>query len=107
MKRPIRIGESAAAELAEAVRWYEARRPGLGGDFQDAIGAAFDRIRQQPDTGSPLRGPSTVALRRLLVPRFSFQVIYCARDEEIAIVAVAHTSRRPNYWRRRRPPGVT
>lgn len=107
MKRPIRIGESAAAELAEAVRWYEARRPGLGGDFQDAIVAVFDRIRQQPDSGSRLRGPSTVALRRLLVPRFSFQVIYYTRDEKIAVVAVAHTSRRPDYWRRRLSPGPT
>jgi toxin ParE1/3/4 len=107
VKRPIRIGESAAAELAEAVRWYEARRPGLGGDFRDAIGAAFDRIRQQPDAGSRIRAPSMVALRRLLIPRFSYQVIYYARDEEIAIVAVAHTSRRPNYWRHRLPPSAT
>jgi hypothetical protein len=34
VKPPIRIGESAAVELAEAVRWYEARRPGLGAEFR-------------------------------------------------------------------------
>lgn len=107
MKRPIRIGESAAAELAEAVRWYEARRRGLGAEFRDVIGAAFDRIRQQPDAGSPVPVPSTVGLRRHLIPRFAFQVIYYVRNEEIAIIAIAHTSRRPNYWRHRLSPKAT
>ncbi len=104
MKRPLRIGESAAAELAEAVRWYEGKRRGLGGEFRDAIGAAFDLIREQPDAGSHVAGPSAVVIRRYLIPRFAYQVVYYVRAEAIAIVAVAHTRRRPNYWRHRLPP---
>jgi plasmid stabilization system protein ParE len=107
VKPPIRLGESAAAELAEAVRWYEARRPGLGAEFRDVMGVAFDRIRRQPDAGSRVPVPSTVGLRRHLIPRFAYQVIYYLRNGEITIVAVAHTSRRPNYWRHRLPPNAT
>ena len=37
MKRPVRSSEPASAELTEAVRWYETRRTGLGGEFFDAV----------------------------------------------------------------------
>ena len=104
MKWPLRIGESAAAELADAVRWYEEKRRGLGAEFRDAIGAAFDVIRQQPEAGSRVAVPSAVVVRRHLIPRFAYQVVYYVRNEEVAIVAVAHTSRRPNYWRHRLTP---
>jgi len=34
---PLRISPAASAEFAEAVRWYELQRPGLGGEFFDAL----------------------------------------------------------------------
>jgi plasmid stabilization system protein ParE len=40
-------------------------------------------------------------LRRLLVPRFPYGLLYRVEDERIFIVAVAHFSRRPGYWRSR------
>ena len=101
MKLPIRIGESAAAELADAVRWHEEQRPGLGSELQDLVNSAFDRIEQHPDAGSPVTTLPGFTVRRHLIPRFPYQVVYYVRRDEIAIVAVAHTSRRPNYWRER------
>lgn len=35
--KPVQFGQPASEELAEAVRRYEMRRPGLGADFFDAI----------------------------------------------------------------------
>lgn len=32
---------------------------------------------------------------------FPYRVIYFARDDLLMIVAVAHTKRRPGYWRER------
>ena len=104
MTRPIRVGESAAAELAEAVRWHEEKRPGLGAEFRDLVSTVFDVIEQHPDAGSPVTGSSSFAVRRHLIPRFPYQVIYYVRRDAIAVVAIAHTSRRPNYWRKRLSP---
>jgi plasmid stabilization system protein ParE len=38
---------------------------------------------------------------RVLTNRFPYAVIYVERDEDVFIVAVAHTSQRPGYWKNR------
>jgi hypothetical protein len=73
--KPFRISHPASAEFADAVRWYEQKRIGLG--------AAAGRTRSW------------------LLSRFPYRVIYRVRDEDIYIVAIAHTSRRPGYWKDR------
>ncbi len=45
---PLRIGEEAEAELAEAARWYESHRSGLGIDFLEAVDEAVIRIAEMP-----------------------------------------------------------
>ena len=40
-------------------------------------------------------------LRRRLVRRFPFGILYRIEPEEIVIVAVAHLRRKPGYWRER------
>ena len=40
--------------------------------------------------------------RRVLVSRFPYIVVYEMRPDEIAVAAIAHTSREPGYWERRR-----
>jgi hypothetical protein len=44
VNRLLRSSEPASAKLAEAVRWYETRRTGLGGEFFDAVVAALALI---------------------------------------------------------------
>jgi hypothetical protein len=36
------------------------------------------------------------------VQGFPYKVAYRIRDHDIHIVAIAHTSRRPGYWKNRR-----
>lgn len=40
MTLPVTFGRAAYAEFIEAVAWYEAQRPGLGGEFIAQINAA-------------------------------------------------------------------
>jgi len=40
-------------------------------------------------------------VRAVLLPKFSFRLIYALANEEVVIVAIMHTSRRPEYWRHR------
>jgi toxin ParE1/3/4 len=107
VKRPLRVGESAAAEFADAVRWHDKQRPGLGADLHELVTAALDFIGEHPDAGSPVSAVPGFSVRRRLIPRFPYQVIYYARPDEIVIVAIAHTSRRPGYWRKRLGPQAT
>ena len=50
-----------------------------------------------PNTGQPFG----TRLRRTLVPGFPYGLLYSVEPERILIVAVAHLSRRPGYWKSR------
>ena len=97
--KPFQLSDPADAELTDAIRWYEQQRPGLGAELFDAISETIDLIRTHPDIGTPraTRLPS----RQLRVNRFPFHIVYRIRENDIYIVAVAHTSRRPDYWKGR------
>lgn len=95
--KPRQISEPASLELAEAVRWYEERRPGWGARLFDAVSQALDLIEQFPESGS-LQRP---AVRRLSVRGFPFSVVYRVRPDDVSVIAVAHAKRRPGYWKNR------
>jgi plasmid stabilization system protein ParE len=97
--RLFRAAKPAADELREAVGWYEARRPGLGRELFDAVADALEVIENHPEIGESASADGRT--RRVLVPRFPYQVVYRLRPEEIVIVAVAHLKRRPGYWKTR------
>jgi plasmid stabilization system protein ParE len=83
---------TAARDLAEARRWYEARRPGLGGEFRQAVRAVEDLLTRHPDAFPRVHG----AVRRALVPHFPYAIYYQRLDADVLeIVACLHTSRRP------------
>lgn len=57
--KPLLVSEPASRELAEAVRWYEERRPGWGAKLFDAVSRAFDLIEQHPEIGPPRKSRPT------------------------------------------------
>ena len=99
MNRSVRSSEPASDEFAEAVRWYEIRRAGLGGEFFDAVAATLSLIETNPEIGTAISPDGQT--RRTLVTRFPYQVVYRIRPIEIVIVAIAHVKRRPGYWKNR------
>jgi plasmid stabilization system protein ParE len=99
VRRPVRSSEPASEELTEAVRWYEARRTGLGGEFVDAVSVTLTLIESSPEIGATISADGQT--RRALVDRFPYQLVYRLRPTEIVIVAIAHLKRRPGYWKNR------
>ena len=99
MTLTLRNLKAAREEFAAAIRWYEEQRPGLGGEFFDAVVHATSLIQAQPEIGMPSPDRRT---RRVLVQRFPYQVVYRLSVDEIVIVAIAHLKRRPGYWRKRK-----
>ena len=91
----VRLRSDAAREFTAAVEWYEAD------DSPSAVTflRAFDQIANFPASGTLTGEPG---VRQILVPGFPYHIVYYERGgPEIAVVAVAHTSRESVYWRAR------
>ncbi len=96
MKR-ILVHNEAEQELWHAVGYYETKHSGLGMDLEHEISRAFVDIQEAPESW-PVKAYST---RCHLLNRFPYAVYYLELKDNIWIVAVAHTSRQPYYWRKR------
>ena len=86
--------QGAVADVKSAVAWYQKRSPTAALSFIEEISRAVDTIREAPQRW-PIGKNST---RRFLLWRFPFAVIYSEQQSGIIIWAVAHGSRRPEYW---------
>jgi toxin ParE1/3/4 len=86
--------EGAGADVKSAVAWYQARSAKAALDFIEELHRATETIRRAPDRWSPGKNKT----RRFQLWRFPFSVIYSERESTITIWAVAHGSRRPEYW---------
>ena len=97
--KPLIIHSQARAELDQSMAHYEGQLPGLGLDLQAEVERTLADIQENPLLGSPYQ---STRYRFWVVRRFSFVVYYRELEEAIWIAAIAHGSRRPGYWRRRR-----
>ena len=88
----------ARAEFLKAIQYYEDSQAGLGHRFRLAVEAAVKSIAENPFRYRVLHPP----FRRYLLPHFPYTIIYCIEPENILIIAVAHTKRKPGYWIKRR-----
>jgi plasmid stabilization system protein ParE len=96
------LDPAACDDLDEAMEWYEERQRGLGLELQDAVELAIATKCDNPSIG-PRYGTKGMQFYR--VHRFPFVIYYESQPNLIWIAAIAHKSRRPNYWRKRKPPG--
>lgn len=96
----VRIHRLAVAEIDHEVDYYELCRVGLGAELEDEIDAVLETILQFPEAAPQWRNRPD--RRFAVLDRFPFAVPYQIKREEIVILALAHTSRRPGYWSRRR-----
>jgi toxin ParE1/3/4 len=95
----LRVLPEAQGEAIEAAVWYEDRQRSLGEEFLCEIETAFERIRQGVDFLSRLEPYSGLLdIRRVILRRFPYAVIVLWRTDEMIVVVIAHTRRRPLYW---------
>src|SRR2546426_12223525 len=98
MNRTFSFHPLAEQELIEAANYYDTASPGLGTAFLDAVERAVNQIREHPET-APLVNR---LVRRKLVRRFPYSVMYAIHADSIRILAIANQKRRPFYWRGRK-----
>ena len=89
--------KAALEELNAAVDFYEERREGLGREFAQAVEQATGKALAHPRAWTSLSS----RCRRIMLRRFPYGLVYQIRGDELLIVEVMHTSRRPGYWEAR------
>jgi plasmid stabilization system protein ParE len=92
--KTVRFLRPAEQEMLDAARFYELQSHGLGTDFIDKIDSAARDIGMHPDRWPVVR----CSLRRRLIHRFPYALLYRVDAEEVVVLATMHVHRRPDYW---------
>ena len=89
----------AQDDLREAAEFY---RGTAGNKFAQALFTEFEYsaslLLRYPTLGPVWRAET----RRFIMRRFPNSLVYTVAGDELRILAVAHQSRRPGYWRGRK-----
>ena len=84
----------AEHELNEAAQYYDLEELGLGAAFLEEVDRCLESIQAHPEAGVILREE----VRRRLLRRFPYALLYRIKPSGIRILAVMNLKRRPTYW---------
>ena len=83
------IRPGAEADLHDAKRWYDSRRPGLGDELLDEIGQAIGQLAENPERRPIYHN----GFRRLLTRRFPYKVFYRVENDRVIVFRILHIKR--------------
>jgi plasmid stabilization system protein ParE len=89
----------ASAEVECITGDYEARSPGLGIRFRYEVESACAAIVQHPF----LWRVRLTGYRRVNLPGFPYYIAFVTEEQQALVIAVAHASRHPDYFKARFP----
>lgn len=93
MNKPV-IHDDARIEYIESYAWYHERGSHIAEAFEREIEHALEALQKFPD-----RWPVYVGTwHRILLRRFPFGIVYGFMNNQIVVVAIMHTRRKPGYW---------
>ncbi len=89
----------AESDLRDAAEYYRERASiALARAFLAEFEHAMHLLLQHPMLGAVwLHGK-----RRLVMKHFPYSIVYFIAGHDIQVLAIAHQSRRPGYWRKRK-----
>ncbi|TAL46536.1 MAG: type II toxin-antitoxin system RelE/ParE family toxin [Methylovulum sp.] len=87
----------AETEFVQAIEYYEECEANLGYDFAVEVYSTIERTMAYPKAWPIIEKD----IRRSLVKRFPYGILYAEEDKELFIVAVMHLNRNPGYWKHR------
>ncbi len=86
--------EAAEEELLNEIGYLEFRSKGLGRRFLAEVQRAEGLIARFPEAAPEIRP----GIRKRILHKFRYSIIYSNEKDCMLVLAVAHHSRRPNYW---------
>lgn len=86
----------AENEFSDAINYFEEQQRELGYDFSLEVYKTIQRIKAHPQSWTKISS----SIRRILVHRFPFGILYDHDPESahIYIIAVMHLRKKPGYW---------
>jgi toxin ParE1/3/4 len=94
----VSLAPQAEQDLVEGAQYYARQATAhLGQAFVSEFERSAALLTEQPRLGAIWRG----RVRRLPLRRFPYSVVYYIDGSGIRVLAVAHQSRRPGFWRGR------
>ena len=97
LERRFVVRPQAGGEIDEAAEWYDSRRAGLGSEFLNAVDACLASVLRNPELHPEVRS----GLRRAVLRRFPYNLIYALRPDEVVILGCVHGRRTPKIWQDR------
>ena len=94
----VRFQDDARQEFLDAALDMAMARPGYGVRLRAETYDLLSLVSGQPRIGSPIRRTDC---RRMILTGFPFSLIYRLDGDVIEVVAFAHHSRKPGYWKDR------
>jgi plasmid stabilization system protein ParE len=92
-----RFHPEARQDFREAISWYRSRSPAVATEFRVTVSDVIRHIVKAPQ-----RWPKYLhGTRRFVLRRFPFSIVYLDDPDAVSIVAVAHSKRKPGYWKAR------
>jgi toxin ParE1/3/4 len=91
---PVRYHQAAEDELLHEIGYLELRAAGLGRRIFAEVRRAQNLIAQFPESAKEI----SPGIRKVLLRKFRYSLIYSIGNDGVLILAVAHQSRRPGYW---------
>ena len=88
---------AARDEVIRAFRWYDEIDGQVGQKFKLELERAEQRVLSSPSSWGPyFHGTKGFRFRG-----FPFVLAYVFNDASVTVIAMAHTRRRPGYWKKR------
>ena len=96
-----RLKPEAVQDAIEAAEYFTKQSPARGLAFKLALERAWEEIAKAPRRFARLETNDTeFEIRRVILWRFNYLVIYEVHHDLPVILAVLHASRRPDAWQR-------
>ena len=95
----VSFNPDALAEAEAAARWY---RDNGGSAPAQAFAQELRRVVSLADLQPGIGSPGPRGTSRLYFKRFPYALVFRIQGETLRVIAIAHQSRRPEYWARRR-----
>lgn len=92
------IQPEAEVDLDEAYEYLEEQKSGLGTDLLAQFVDILEILESNPHLFQKIDGQK----RRIVIPRFRYNVIFIIKDETVYIIAIFHGNRNPKKWKNRK-----
>ena len=90
----VSFNQLAERELNEAAEYYQRESPLLSAAFLAEVEHTCAQITEYPEGAPAVLG----AIRRRLLRRFPYALLYRLHGDTVRILAVMNLKRRPAYW---------